>query len=110
MFVLRLSLKKAYWQAWNGGTGHVIPPCLGEHAGETVPRARTEAYATLPCQSGLSAVFFLQRQGSKRYSTMTFLFISTFSLLFSLKCHLLIYQSAKKYNDHVLWWKKRLGS
>ena len=64
----------------------------------------TEAYATSPFQSALPTKFFpTEGRWSKEMGTLTFLLISTFPLLFNLKCQLLLH----KREDHKCKKKKR---
>lgn len=53
--------------------------------------SRTAAYATLPFQSVLPAMFSLRGKAGKGMGKVTFLFLSTSSLLYSLKCQLLLH-------------------
>lgn len=75
--------------------------------------ASINAYATLPFPSAFPAMFFPRGKAGKDMGTMTFLFLSTSSLLFSLKCQLLLYSKRggdAKQHDHFVRWKPRLGS
>ena len=64
----------------------------------------TEAYATSLFQSALPTKFFpTEGRWSKEMGMLTFLLISTFPLLFNLKCQLLLY----KREDHKCKKKKR---
>lgn len=63
----------------------------------------SKAYATSPFQSALPTEFFpTEGRWAKEMGTLTFLLISTFPLLFYLKCQLLLY----KGEDHKRKKKK----
>lgn len=64
--------------------------------------ASINAYATLPFQSVLPAMCSPRGKAGKDMGTMTFLFLSTSSLLFSLKCQLLLY-SRGDYKCQETW-------
>lgn len=101
--MLLLSIKKPYWQASRVGRGcHVTPPCTPQR----VPSLSTAILKLMPHHPFnllfVQSFFPTEGRWAKEMGTLTFLLISTFPLLFNLKCQLLLY----KREDHKCKKKK----
>lgn len=101
MFVLLLYKKEPSWQASRAGRGcRVTPPCLREPPRKPLFSLSKPVLMLMPRYP--FNLLFLQcfshrgKTDEKEMGTMTFLLFSTFPLLFSLKCQLLLY----KREDH----------
>lgn len=90
MFALVLS-EKPRCRAWSAGTGHMILPCTGGHARDTVRQCQHQRLCHITLSICASCNVFPKRQGRKRYGYNDISVLSTSSLLFSVKCQLLLY-------------------